>query len=267
MTFKYWILSGLTIFAVVGVIACGKSTNSNSTAGVALVPNGTSAGCPAGSTLIYTYGSPMCQGPNGITTPLFQNTMGGYQYSTDNYCYRNLSVSNSSVFRAFLKEAMGVCDQAQSTGGMADCSSWTSGYVKVDVVTTGSQLNISFYTYPYMNSYYNYSYSLPSLSQFFLGVMGFPVYTQNYSAMRNPLVLGMSLFPINNTLGFEGRSMGDTYTVANRSLIQLQVQQGKAGDASFNYVISYAPTSSGVSTPFLSGSMINKSNYGSYGCY
>lgn len=268
MTYRYWNWTGIAVFAFMGVIACnnGSSTSAN---GIALVPNGFDTSCPAGSVLTYAYGTPMCQGPNGVTTPLYQNVMGGLTYGTDNYCYRNLTVSNSSILKTFLKEAMGVCDQAQSTGGLADCQAWANGYLKMDIMSNGSQLNFSLYAYPYQSSYYNYSYSMPSFSEFFLGMLGFPVYTQNFSAFRNPLTLGMTVYPINNSLGFEGRTWGDTYTVANRSLIQLQVAQGKAGDPYFTFTLSYSPATTGVSTPFLSGTLVNKAVYvpSYYGCY
>ncbi len=126
-----------------------------------------------------------------------------------------------------------------------------------------------FYVYPQTSQYYNYSYSMPSLSDFFLGMFGFPMYMQQQvSAMRNPLGLGMTLTPINNWAGFEGRTNGDMYTLANRNLIQLQVQQGKAGDPYFTYVLSYAALNSNQSTPFMTGTLINKNVYGPYyGCY
>jgi hypothetical protein len=272
MTFKYWNWAGIVVFAIVGVIACGKGSSTNSNLGnYAVVPTGTNVGCPAGSQLTYAYGYPMCQGPNGLTSPIYQNVMGGNQYQTDNYCYRNLTVTDSGVFRSFLKEAMGVCDQAHSNGGMADCASWTSGYVKVELMSSGNQMNIAFYGYPYVNPYYSYSYQMPSLSDFFLGMMGFPMFMeqQTYSVMQNPLYLSMAVYPINDSKGFEGRTYGNMYTVANRSLIQVQIAQGRLGDPSFNYVLSYAPTGTSVSTPFLSGTLINKAAYGSmyYGCY
>lgn len=269
MTFRYWLWTGLSVFILIGVVACGKSVETNNAPGTtAAVPLNGNTVCPAGSTLITTYGSPMCQGPNGITTPIYQNTLAGTQYGSDNYCYRNLTISNQSVFKSFLKEAMGMCDFAHSTGGMYDCNSWTNAQVKVDIVTTGSQMNFAVYAYPQLNAYYNYYYALPSASEFFLGMMGFPIYTQQYNTMSsNPITSGMSVFPINNSLGFEGRTTGPLYSLANRQLIQLQVAQGKVGDPYFTFVMSYAPVNSTQSTPFLSGTLVNKSIYGAYGCY
>lgn len=268
MKTRHWLWIGLSVFAVVGLIACGKSTTQNDTNNaVAIAPN-SNYGCPSGSTLVNTWGYPTCQGANGMTTPLFQNSIGGHQYSADNYCYRNITVTNTGVFQAFLKEAMGVCNQAHSSGGLADCSAWSGGTIKMEMVTTGQQMNFSIYAYPQVNQYYNYSYQLPSMSQFFLGMLGFPIYTQTATATLNPLSMGMTLFPINNNQGFEGRANGNLYTMANRNLIQLQVAQGKAGDPYFNFVLTYVPVGASQGQAFLSGNLANKAVYGSYyGCY
>jgi hypothetical protein len=269
MKLRYWLWTGICAFTIFNVIACGKSTEKNTDTTVATVPLA-NATCASGQTLVSPYGYPMCQGANGYTTPIYNNGLSGaYNYGTDNYCYRNISIVNSSVFQAFLKEAMGVCNQATYTGGLADCSYWTSGYFKIDIMATSTQMQMNIYSYPYSNGYSWYTYSMPSMTDFFLGMMGMPIYTQQQtSATLNPLPLSFGqIYPINNSQGFEVRSYGNLYTLANRSLIQLQVQTGHLGDAQIPFQLTYSPVGAQSAQVFAKGTLINKSAGQYYGCY
>lgn len=221
------------------MVACGKSSNSNNTATTNFAaPLNTT--CPAGTTPYNSGGINYCIDAYGNIVNGFYNTNLNSSYGSDNYALRNLTVSNSTGMKEFLKKAMGVCDRTHSTGGVYDCGSWVSGYVKILLSGVGTNSMIaSFYAYPTTNQYYWYGYQLPSLSQFFAGMFGFPVFSGYAGIMRNPLPLNLTVSAINNSQGFEGRAYGDLYTQANRSLIQVQVATGKAGDASFNYQIGF----------------------------
>ena len=254
MKYRNWLLFILSVFTVVGLIACGKSESKNSA--IATVPLG-GASCPAGSTLLNTNGSPVCQGAGGaFSTPIYNNNLaGGASYSSDNYCYNSLKITNSSQVKKFLKEALGVCDQNHSSGGSAACSTWSAGYFRINLSLGNGLTGLQFYAYPQRS---NYFYSLPKFSDFISGLIGFPIYNQNSYATRNPLSLSMSTFQINNSQGFEGRQNGDIYTLANRSLIQVQVAQGKPGDPYFTYSIAYE----GVT--FITGTFVKSDNYSYY---
>lgn len=248
---RNWLWTALSIFSVVGVIACGKSETKNST--IATVPLG-GASCPAGSTLVNNGGSSLCQGPQGLTTPIY-SSLEGTGYSSDNYCYNSLKITNTTQVQKFLKEAMGVCDQNATSGGSAACTAWSAGRFRVNLSAGNGLTGLQFYAYPQASNYY---YSLPKFSDFISGLIGFPIYNSNSYATRNPLSLSMSTFQINNSQGFEGRQYGDLYTLANRSLIQVQVAQGKPGDAYFAYSIAYE----GIT--FMTGTLVKNDNYSYY---
>ena len=250
---RYWLWLALGVFSTIGVIACGKNESKNST--IASVPLG-GASCPAGSSLVNTSGYPMCQGPSGVTTPIYVDSLSaGTSYSSDNYCYNSLKITNTTQVRKFLKEAMGVCDQNYSTGGAAACSTWDAGYFRINLSAGNGLTGLQFYVYPKPSNYY---YSLPKFSDFISGLIGFPVYNSSSYATRNPLSLSMSTYQINNSQGFEGRQYGDLYTLANRSLIQVQVATGKPGDPYFTYSIAYE----GIT--FITGTLVKSDNYSYY---
>jgi len=186
---------------------------------------------------------------NGVYGP---NTNGYYGniYSTtndagylgDNFAWKNLTVTDGAVFKSFLKKAQGLCDQAQTSGGIYRCDSWVSSYFRIvyqAARSSKSQSRIMFMTYPQnMNNGYWYGYQLPSWDQFFMGALGFPV-PQAYGATRNPIALDMTTSLINNSQGFESRAYGAQDTLANKSLIQFMVRQGQVLDATVAFEIFF----------------------------
>lgn len=207
-----------------------------------LYPNGYTTdalACPAGTTVQNN----QCYYPNGTTTAAggtLLNNVGASFYS-ENWRTRNLTITNGGVFESFLNKAMGVCDRAHANGGTASCSSWVSGGLDLVLQSTNAQNNtmrITFRAFPQTNMYYNYSYQLPSLGEFFAGMFGFPIFS-NTGAMKNPLPLDLTVSVINNNQGFEGRGYGDYYTAANRSLMQLIVNNGKLENTSFDYQFAF----------------------------
>jgi len=143
-----------------------------------------------------------------------------------------------------LRDAMGVCDREHSSGGLASCSSWLSGaYDLVLLADGGAQSNsvkLIMRAIPgsQLNHFGWYSYSLPSFRQFLLGILGFPVWS-NPQGIFNPLVLTATIWPINNSQGFEVRAYGPRVSRAWNQLFQLQVAQGKLEDAQWNYILSF----------------------------
>lgn len=174
-------------------------------------------------------------------------------YLGDNFAWKNMTITDTATFKAFLKKAQGLCDQAYYTGGIYSCDSWTNSYFRIVYQASSaaqSKSRIMFMTYP-QNTYGGswYGYQLPSWNQFFMGTLGFPV-PQNYGATRNPVALDMTTSLINNSQGFESRAYGAQDTLANKSLIQFMVNQGKVLDQSVNFQIYFEGKA------FASGSLL-----------
>lgn len=190
--------------------------------------NGQVYGQPVGQYLSF-----YSQNWDGSNNPSFQ-----YVYSYNAYApVKNMSVVNSSVYQVFLKKAMGVCDRGQTNGGTASCSQWANGgldFVLQVGNITSSQARLTIRAWPQQNSYYNYNYSFPNAGQLLASFFGFPVFS-NAGIYLNPLSLDLTLSPINNSAGFEGRAYGDYNSMANRSLMQLQVATGKLENSTFQY--------------------------------
>lgn len=226
-------LSALSISLL--LVACGenKSTNVNTNN-----PYAANSGCPTGT----YYSNGFCYNQNGTQWNGYQNGFASsINFVSDNFQYKNFKVSDSATFRSFIKEAMQTCDQAHSSGGIYSCDSWVAGQFQMNVQTVSTQstsLRVTFAAYPQTNSYYWYGYTLPSARDFFYGMFGFPVYQASY-VVKNPLPLDLVVSVVNDSKGFEGRAYGDQYTQANRSLIQLQVLNGKLEQAAFDYQLAY----------------------------
>lgn len=217
------------------LIACG---NNKSTSDQAINPYANNNGCPNGT----YYSGGFCYNSNGQQWNGYSN---GYTSSinfiSDNFSYRDVTITNGTVYRSFIKKAMGTCERQSNSGGVYSCDSWVTGQFQLTVQVTNTQtqtLRATFAAYPSTNGYSWYGYSLPSASEFFYGMFGFPVY-YDVGYVKNPLPLDMTVSVINNSAGFEARSYGDYNTAANRSLIQLQVFSGKLEDSAFDYQLGF----------------------------
>ncbi|MBL7545236.1 MAG: hypothetical protein JNL11_15565 [Bdellovibrionaceae bacterium] len=226
---------GLSAFGLAMIlISCGENKATNTTVN----PYVNNNGCPTGT----YYSNGFCYNQNGTQWNGYQN---GYTSSinfvSDNFTYRDFKVSNSGVYKEFIRKAMQTCDQANSSGGIYSCDSWIAGQFQMNlqvVSTQSTNVRVTFAAYPQTNSYYWYGYSLPSAKDFFYGMFGFPVYQASY-VVKNPLPLDMVVSVVNDSKGFEARAYGDVATQANRSLIQLQVLEGKLEQSAFNYQLAF----------------------------
>ena len=146
--------------------------------------------------------------------------------------------------RQVFKTAMRTCDRNYKDGGLADCDSYMRGFNDIMIFANGSQAQTvqmivrSMPDTSCQSPYYcsNYWYSLPSFQQFILGMFGFSTY--NNSNVYNPMSLTMTIWPINNSQGFElrGNAPGyDLYYNSGGLLFQFQVAQGKLEDAAWDY--------------------------------
>jgi len=175
-----------------------------------------------------------------------QNTKMDRLYANNGTSY-NLQSGMNSV----LKTAMRTCDRAHANGGFVTCTSYMSGFNDIMLFSNGAQANSvqlvlrSMPDTTCQNPYYcsNYWYSLPSFKQVILGMFGFNTF--NYSNIYNPMVLTMSIWPINGGKGFELRGNapgGDLYYNSGGLLFQFQVAQGKLEDLSWDFRLIFNGT-------------------------
>lgn len=230
---RYLILGLSTAAMALVLISCGQNKTNSPTN-----PYANNNGCPAGT----YFSNGFCYNQNGTPWNGYQN---GYTSSinfvSDNFTYKNFKLSNSGVYKEFIRKAMQTCDQAANSGGIYSCDSWATGQFQLNVQVTSTQtstLRATFAAYPQTSSYYWYGYTLPSAKDFFYGMFGFPVY-QAQLVVKNPLPLDMTVSIINDSKGFEARAYGDQWTMANRSLIQLQVFNGKLEQTAFDYQLGF----------------------------
>lgn len=193
--------------------------------------------CPGG----YVFTGQFCT----LGTGQIPGSIPGVGYYSDNCTGRtNLSVTGTASLREFLREGLGVCDRTGTVGGTYDCSTYISGFLDVVIQAPNAatqNLTATFRAAPRNNAlggYGNYGYQLPST--WGEALFGIPSSQTYYGATRNPLQLNMAVSVINNNAGFEARGYGDFLTGANRSLIQIQVDNGKLDNSyGFNYRVLY----------------------------
>lgn len=194
------------------------------------------------TTCVYING--VCTTQNAYQTS-YANTNIGFSAQTSNLSgYGIPTVGNLQIqsgFKTMLKEAMGVCDTGYSSGGLAGCDAWYNGQHEISFQlnsSTSSGVRMMIRSMPQYNAYYNYYYNLPSATDFFLGMLGFPV-IGSYQGFFNPMILNGTIWPINNNAGFEIRANGPTVSMAWNKLLQLQVVNGKVEDGSFSFKLYY----------------------------
>jgi hypothetical protein len=217
------------------LISCGENKSQNTPTAN---PYANNNGCPTGT----YYSNGFCYNQNGTQWNGYQNGFtSSINFVSDNFRYKSFSLKDAGVYRTFIKKAMQTCDQANSSGGIYSCDSWAVGDFQLNVqvaATQSTNLRATFAAYPKTNTYSWYGYSLPSATDFFYGMFGFPVFQAQY-VVKNPLPLDMVVSVINDSKGFEARAYGDQWTAANRSLIQLQVLNGKLEQTAFDYQLGF----------------------------
>lgn len=153
------------------------------------------------------------------------------------------SLTVQQGMQSLLKDAMGVCDRSHISGGLAACSTWMHGAFDLVLLSeNGAQSNavkliIRAIPGSQLNNMGWYTYSLPSFREFIGCLIG--ICWGNPTGIFNPLVLEATIWPINNSQGFEVRAYGPRASFAWNKLFQLQVAQGKLEDAQWNYVLHF----------------------------
>lgn len=210
--------------------------------------------CPAGQ--FYQNGTCFyVQGNTPAGTPGFVYGNGFY---ADNYSGTSrIQIVNGGKMQEFFKLGMGVCDRAYISGGQSACTSYIGG--KMDMIiqfpnATRNSLLATIIAQPAYNPYVNYSYQLPS-GYGMLGIaLGWatgiylPDPKQYNGAYRNPLQLEMAVSAINKDAGFEARGYGDFWTGLNRTVLAIQVQNGKVEDSGFNFNFMVSGTTAAQGT-------------------
>ena len=241
---KKLIALGLVLTAAFTMVGCGKgSDSSNNNAGVT---------CPIGSNWNGQY----CVTNNGnIVSPGTTNIRYYdyiYYFQIDYFTKmptvnwpnsrKSMRITNPTVYKKFLKEALAVCDRNiwGYSSGYASCNNWTSGsmILQIDLDSTNSNPSVYFTAIP--------SYSMFSMS---IGIDG-------GGMAFNPLALIqiVKYSPINQSKGFEIRTTGSSANGGGLHLIQIQVLNGKPGDNNFTYQVFY-PDENRTPREFLTGTL------------
>lgn len=215
-------------------VGCGSSSSNNA------LPPAPIYGPALGTGLI-----PQCVGAQ-CSYGVPQSTRIGFYAQTNNF-QSSIYVNNGSTFtpvsggmKGIVKDAMGVCDRNYADYGLSNCNSWINGYHDLVFMMDGSSSNsvrIMLRSYPQQSAFYSYAASFPSASQFFGGLLGFPQF--NYQGVFNPLILTGTIWPINDSKGFEIRANGPTGSYGYNQLMQLQVAQGKVEDERFTFSLQW----------------------------
>lgn len=218
------------------LVACAKAGNNNSNT-VGVYP-------PYGQIACTTYPCAPAQYPTNQLAFYSQNSLMDTYYQQMGYTANPAAAMQvHNGMRQINKYAMGVCDRNHSDYGLADCSSWISGYHDMVIVAgavNSNTVKVVIRSYPKVNQGYWYTGSIPSFSQFVLGAFGFNTY--NNQGVYNPMILEMKVNPINGNKGFELRGYGPEYSLASGILFQIQVPNGKLEDAALNYTMYFNGT-------------------------
>jgi hypothetical protein len=246
-----WALVGLLSVSVIAVMLTACDGGSGGGGGQIPVT------CVGGQCYNY-YGSPYQYGAGSqiqFTARKMDTNYGSYGY----YQLGTLNTS-SAGWKALLKEAMGVCDRDDVSGGQASCDYWVNGTAEIafqmdSTTSSGVRLMIKASA---QSNYVNYYYSVPSLSNFLLGwATGY--WATNPQGWFNPMILNATIWPVNNSQGFEIRANGPTYSAAWNKLLQFQVATGKVQDNQFTFNLYYNGILAASGT--MQNCMINGYNY------
>lgn len=159
-------------------------------------------------------------------------------------------LSVSSGMRDLMKLAMGVCDRQNSSGGLANCSTWMNGFHDIVVLFDGNlsgQARVIIRSYPYQectpwncSSYYS---SLPSFREFFSSlILGWPTY--NTSPTFNPMIIQGPVSNWNSNQGFKIEALGPqgsllSWNQGTSLPFEIEVETGKIEDFAFPFRLKF----------------------------
>lgn len=242
-----WIF-GILVIGMLYLAGCGSNKNDNQ------VP--ATAACPVGT----YYSNGQCFGVTGV--PQTANFSYNQGFWADNHSgYSRLTFSNSAKMKEFFKLGMGVCDRGANNYqnlGQANCEYYLTG--KMDIIIQFASANSSnmiatFIAQPRINQGFNYSGQLPSGWGLLGAALGWVTGVQlpdpsYYQGTYKPVLqLQMAVSNINNSAGFEARGYGDYMSALNRTMMAIQVPNGKVDTSpsfNFNFIIGGVTAAQGV---------------------
>jgi hypothetical protein len=241
---KKLIALGIALTAAFGFVGCGSNNDSNNNNNVV------GYNCPIGSTWNGSYCGNVTGGGGNVTPGTTQiryydyiyyfEYRWGYIYNVNPNARKAMRVVNTSVYKKFLKEAMGLCDRNiwGWNSGYSSCDAWASGSMILQVDLDSSLKPAIYFTVAPAQQWFNFS----------LGVDG-------GGMAYNPLGLNQGTYNlINQSKGFEIRANGATTNAGNRHLIQIQAVTGTTADNNVNYTIYY-PDSAGQPKAMITGTL------------
>ncbi|MBK7959882.1 MAG: hypothetical protein IPK04_00815 [Bdellovibrionales bacterium] len=235
MNFKHIIMIAVSIYGVFVFVACGNKNSSDPVASIQ---------CPAGSSFSANgncydqYGRII--GGVGVN-PGITNMDAGYL--ADNVRYNNIQITDFAAYKDFLENAHSVCNRGNYNWGTANCDAWANSYFLVGLQTSATQnsvMRLVFYVQfnESQNGDWSFSVELPSIGELFAGMLGYPIWSKSGPTRHGFDVKGVASV-INANKGFEARGYGPYDTGSNRSLIQLQVDNGKVLDQELRFKLHF----------------------------
>ncbi len=236
---KKTILSLIGIASTALFIGCGSNNQGNNSINPGYPP-------PSNCNLVNNAFGNSCLNGIGTGTPTtiqyfdykFYFSFASGQYNPA--ATGGLVIVNSAAYKQFLKEAMNVCDFSSYSWGGSTCDTWLQGSLQVAFSVDASMKPILEFRAVPGQSWISGNFGL------FSG-----------GATLNPLLLsGNTTFNlIANSQGFEIRANGSAWNGGGLNLIQIQVDKGTLGEASFTYklIYPYGAAPNKVATTFATG--------------
>ena len=219
---KKLLMSIAAIYSAFSLVACGQNGGGNNVA----TPVGY---CASGQ----VWNGYVCVNNNGNVvapgTVQFYDYNRAFSYYGNTVATGDMQIVNNEAFKAFLKEAMAICDRNiwGWEAGLSDCDNWVSGSFKlafaINVNTKIPTLRFEAYPAP----------------RFFQGFINIGI--DGGGVAFNPLILfqNNTYSLINDSKGFELRAQGSYWNGGGLRLIQIQVPNGTLNDAAFEYDLYY----------------------------
>ena len=232
---KKLFLLGLAVFSSMMIVACDKGSSGSST--------------PVNQCAYYNNNGQCVDNNGNVINP--GNNYGPISFWDYNYYagqgwgQGNLQITDSSVFREFLKSGMGVCDRGSLFNyGTANCDNWTSNsYITLNIAansTTSSTANVTI----------KVQHNTGIFQGAFTGGVMTPI------PYLNPLTIpNGAVSVVNNSQGFEIRK------TLYLGLVQLIVRQGKLNDTSFTYELAFGNKNTGNASKVFATGVLTRAPY------
>ncbi len=237
MLMKKTLLITLVYLSVSTLVGCNNKKSSS------LPP----PGCPAGQ--VATPAG--CAPPGNIVPPVGyippNQTNGLYQYyaSKTDYMSPGDTLTPTTNYTNFLRDALGVCDRCStSIGEGVQCDSWLRGFNMMMISLAGalnSNHQIAFYSTPYISqSYFQFAWQFPKIEDFFLTLFtGVPPPSCNQGQFSPYWASDAQFKTINTDNGFVlAVDHGPYISKWNLYKFRVTVPVGKIGDPSFDFQLS-----------------------------